>query len=74
MKSLYEFTTTWTGESYVRVYVWADSEGEAMKLAFVAFREENPKYVEGGLTSHKLFSADAESFATKPSDSGFEID
>ena len=73
MKALYVATNGWVGESYVRAYVWADSEAEAKTLATAAFEKANPKYLSNGIKVEKLFSADAESFASQPSDDGFRM-
>jgi hypothetical protein len=73
VKSLYEFLNGHIGESYVRCYVWADSEEEARTLALQSFWSE--KGTGGSIVRmRKLFDADAPSFATQQSDTGFNDD
>lgn len=74
--NLYEVTNGWTGESYVRCYVWAEDEAAALELAGQSFRQhrqakEHPSVYED-LQIEKLFSADDPPFATAVSDSGWE--
>jgi hypothetical protein len=71
VKSLWEFLNGHIGCSYVRCYVWADNEEEARTLALQQFWSEKGT----GSTirqSRKLFDADSPSFATAPSDQGFD--
>lgn len=73
--SLYEVTNGYHGESYVRVYVWCASEHMALKLAKESFREAAGNHGADywtNLRAEFLFSADNESFASKPSNNGFE--
>lgn len=68
--NLYEITNGYLGESYVRVYVWAADEEQALSLAehkykAAGYRAYAPKHVE------LLFSQEAEPFCTIPSDCGF---
>lgn len=74
MKTLYEATNGWMGESYVRCYVWAESKERAFVLADEAFARENPNYKPGNISMRPMLNADSEEFASTPSDSGFEID
>lgn len=71
MKSLYEATNGYTGNSYVRCYVWADSDAEAEEMALAAFTISK-EIGEPGIDVVKLFSADAEAFVTEPSDDGWD--
>lgn len=78
MRALYECTNGYMGTSYVRVYVWADSDEHARALALVAFgtdRETRPwrdseSYVRID-ECRKLFDASAEPFVTTPNDEGW---
>lgn len=78
MKSLYEAVNGYIGCSYVRCYVWADSEAEARQLADAAFakRAEGRPNESGSMTKEirKLFDADSEAFATVPCDEGWRED
>lgn len=68
--SLYDATNGYTGESYVRVYVWASSETEARKLADAAFAASKTPGPTTGL--RLLMRAGAAPFATTPDDAGWE--
>ena len=70
--NLYEITNGYVGESYVRVYVWAEDEEQAFSLA-------EPKFDEKGyetstpLSIKFLFAQDEKPFSTIPSDDGFVL-
>lgn len=72
--ALYEVTNGYIGESYVRVYVWAISEAQALELAQQSFKSAHPNnrsdYSED-LTAKLLFKSDSAPFATRPSDDGW---
>lgn len=72
--TLYEVTNGYIGESYVRVYVWAISEAQALELAQQSFKSAHPNnrsdYSED-LTAKLLFKSDSAPFATRPSDDGW---
>lgn len=70
---LYEVTNGWIGESYVRVYAWADDEVTALAMARAAYARDRPDSVERLIITH-LFSATDNSFVTDPSDSGWGTD
>lgn len=78
--NFYEITNGWTGESYVRVYVWAQDEAQAIELARESFKRKaeseyrvlESKWDTSRFHVEKLVSSDSEAFASKPSDSGFE--
>jgi len=77
MKSLYEARNFFVGDSPVCSYVWADSEDEARVLAYDAFRASAERYgyprrYYANLDLTLLFTSDAPSFATIPSDSGWD--
>lgn len=75
MKALFEATNGYTGNSYVRCYVWADSEEEAMVLARAAFSQPEALRNDGGpkgVTIERLFQEDTPSFATVVSDDGWD--
>lgn len=71
--NLYEVYNGWTGESYVRVYVWAHDENEARTLAAAAFEKHKAGTSEYMHVTH-CFSSDAAPFATVPSDSGWSME
>ena len=81
MKGLYCVSNGYYGESYVRVYVWANDGGEAIELAQAALKKDD-SYSAVDADYHDimklqvkfLFSADSPSFCTMPSDSGFEME
>lgn len=72
----YEVTNGYTGESYVRVYVWCADEETALRMAAESFRAHRATEVVRrrgddywtNLTVKLLFSSDAAPFATEPSD------
>lgn len=64
---LYEVTNGWTGESYVRVYVWAPDDTAAAEMAREAFGPGKAS----SLCVMELFSADSPPFVTQPSDCGW---
>lgn len=76
MKALYEIVNGSIGFSYVRVYVWADNEGQALKLAQSRFQEKYPNDSERweNLEIQFLFKADSQDFVTSPSDEGFGME
>lgn len=65
--NLYEARTGMTGESYVRCYVWAESEFAA-RLLVLARHGEGCRVREIEL----LFGADSGPFCTALSDNGWE--
>lgn len=72
--SLYEVTNGYTGESYVRVYVWCYSEADVIPMANKIFRERAGKYGESYWSNLKvkfLFEGTDPGFVTEPSDEGF---
>lgn len=69
--NLYEVLNGYMGESYVRVYIWTDTEESARDMALQAFSSKG--YEAGTLHVEKLFSQDDKPFATLPSDSGWDI-
>jgi len=74
--NLYEVTNSFFGCSYVRCYVWANDQSEALKLAREAYKRDGANYRPNywkKLECKFLFSEDAESFATVPSDNGWEV-
>lgn len=77
MKSLFEATNGYTGQSYMRCYVWADSEEIALEMATSEFKLGVAAYgddVFRNVRITKLFSSDSDSFVTKPSDDGFDLE
>lgn len=83
MKSLYEATNDYAGNSYVRCYVWADDESEAMRLARAKFMEDSYRRYEHYSRSfdhpsvmrvelRRLFGSNDASFCTNLSDDGWE--
>jgi hypothetical protein len=78
MKTLYEITTGYLGESYERCYVWANSVDGAMLMFRQAYGPGgtkvgtlNPKTPREVQTIIRLFSEDDEDFITKITDDGF---
>jgi len=79
--NLYEVMNGYIGFSYTRAYVWAEGEEQALELARDAYLEQAkdpktrgyPAKYWTGLECKLLFSADAEPFATVPSDEGWEL-
>ena len=71
--SLYEIFTGAMGESYVRLYAWTETEGQAIELALIQLKIEAPDIPSEhhALSIHRLFSSDAEAFCTPSDDSGF---
>jgi len=83
MLSLYEFSNGYSGQAPVRCYVWAHDDDEALALAQQTFKEQArgneysasyPDKYWQDLTWMHLFDADAEPFATVPSDTGWEVE
>lgn len=72
--TLFEITNNYVGESYVRVYAWAETEAQALDMARQRFRTDHvsPGYSRN-LTIKALFNADDAPFVTSPSDTGWEI-
>lgn len=70
--NLYEIQTSWTGESYVRAYAWAETESEAREL----FEEKHrgTKYENAVDKIVLLIAHDAKPFCTQASDSGWTPD
>lgn len=77
---LYEITNRFIGESYVRVYVWAQSEDRAKALAIEAFKKDAESRGSDLYeceqrcvvkTCRVLFAAWEPEFFSIPSDSGF---
>jgi len=75
MKALYQVENGYMGEAYTRCYVWADSESEARELALerFAFEAERHPYPPDYVNIVTVEAIDSESFASFPSDSGFEL-
>ena len=74
---LFEVTNGYTGESYVRVYVWAENEESALVLARQSNKENAGTYSEkywSTLRCTKLFSEHDSSFCTLPDDAGWETE
>lgn len=69
-KKLYEVTNGNYGESYIRCYVWTETESEAKKMARTQFENVLPKL--SALNAIELFNEKEAPFATKPSDHGWE--
>jgi len=66
VKWLWEFVDGSVGESYIRVYVWANSLAGATELAQKSFKHKRD------LRHERLFASDDKSFVTERSDSGFD--
>jgi hypothetical protein len=77
MKSLFEVINKYLGQSYTRVYVWAETEDQAIEMATQSIKKEAEQfpYYEydywTDLSIAKLFDADAEPFVTLPSGDGW---
>ena len=73
---LFEAVNGYIGESFVRLYIWAENDAQAQHLAEVAFQREGerlrqgPEYWEHVRLS-MLFDGTASPFATAPSDYGW---
>ena len=67
--NLYEVTNSYVGESYVRVYVWAESEIHALSMAREKFKKA--KMSTDRLEINILFSGDSKPFCSDVSDTGF---
>lgn len=67
----YEATSSWIGESYVRMYVWADGDLEATRL--LQERIAGTKYADSKWSINELFRDETPAFCTLPSDCGFEM-
>lgn len=70
LRTLYEVTDGWEGNSYRRCYVWAFGTGEAIELA-----EKSPGRNQGSdvrnFKVRSLFTERSASFATKWDDNGW---
>lgn len=74
---LFEVTNGFIGESYIRVYVWADSEEAALAFARQTYQDNAKNYGEhywSNLHCRKLFSQTDSSFCTLPDDAGWETE
>lgn len=71
MKRLFEITNGAIGESYVRVYAWADSEDRALELAHEQFLLAGKSFVN--LHAVRLFAEGMDEFCTAPSDCGWHL-
>ena len=68
MNNLYESTNGLTGESYIRIYIWTETEQKAEEVAMNVFKTVGmPSLVKIRL----LFTGNNPGFFTMPSDSGF---
>lgn len=65
---LYEIVTGAMGESYVRAYVWCDSEEKAIEM----FKAKHPSSIIASVRF--LLASWGMPFVTDLSDSGFKID
>ena len=78
-KCLYEVTNGYVGFTYVRVYVYAESEKRAIDLAAQSFQADAAGrypasyYRRSKLKATLLFCDGDAEFATKPSDEGWEL-
>ena len=70
MKYLFEITTGEVGESYIRAYAWAESPDHAIKLT----NQANSGLSDKTVVVKYLFAESTLCFATKLSDSGFELE
>lgn len=77
--NLYEVTNGYYSESYVRVYVWTESEDQALNMAADNFgivrgkKSLEPFWMPcDNMHARLLFSENAEPFCTLPSDTGFD--
>ncbi len=78
--NLYVVCNGWMGESYLRVYVWAVTAEQALQMAITEFEKDGRQYNKNAaywdasnMEVKLLFSGDSAAFATKPSDSGFDL-
>lgn len=80
---LYEVTNGWFGESYVRVYVWAENDNQAKNMARASFERaalselpmlDNRTSYFSDLTVKRLFGSLDTPFVTAPSDAGFNFE
>ncbi|RIK41617.1 MAG: hypothetical protein DCC55_11410 [Chloroflexi bacterium] len=71
---LYEITNGYVGESYLRVYAWAESEEQALEMARQRLQVEDgyPAQYAENLRIELLFDAQEPPFVTDPSSTGFE--
>ena len=73
--NLYEVTNDHTANSYVRAYVWAANESDALKLAYEAFRAHMNGYNEQSwlqIKCKRLFQDTDAPFCTIPDGDGWE--
>lgn len=72
---LFQITTSYTGESYVRSYAWAE-DAEQAKVMFLKMCQGDRwlgRYARASdLSVDELFDASDSPFCTSPSDSGFD--
>lgn len=64
---LFEITTGYVGESYVRAYAWAADEREATAL----FRSANPDQDDNSIIVRELFDGSVAPFCTQSNDHGW---
>ena len=69
MKYLFEIITGEVGESYIRAYAWAKSPDHAIELT----NQANSGLLDKTVVAKCLFAESTICFATKLSDSGFEM-
>lgn len=62
---LFEIITNFMGESYVRSYVWCETESQASEM----FLSQNKQYTIKEIVL--LFDSSSAPFVTDPDDSGF---
>ena len=77
--TLYEVTNGYQGESSVRVYVWCADKRTALAMAEKFLRTERghldyPEAYYSDLYANRLLHDRSVPFATKASDSGWEMD
>lgn len=76
---LFEAVNGWTGESYIRCYVWAENDERALELAREAFKKEaitnydaNEDFWRNVRIYYRFDNASPE-FVTIPSGSGWKL-
>lgn len=73
---LFEITNQWTGESYVRVYAWCETEDQALEMATSKFKDAAGRRGESyydRLMVQELFDSESEPFVTEVSDCDLEM-
>ena len=70
---LFEIRNGYHGESYVRVYAWAETKEEAIALAQKSFTESKAYPLDSRLEIKELLDQSTGRFVSLPSDSGFEL-